>query len=216
MTVSRDYLMKTEQDREQELLYYCPHVVSELVEFYPDEYEMLEWLATGNEADFYEFADTGSAVKHLKHYGLIDPEAGEFPRIEIPILERYVLSERRKRDRSSRDIYVVPLASRDNWLRNRLNRVGADLRRLEKVGTKKGKLRLYGENGFPEAERFFGLPLVHNHESFQAFVNVCNRCFVEPIEQVANIYLSEQSWTLFMIRAGLRQQARRLPPQRLS
>lgn len=184
VTVTRDYLIETEHDREQELLYYCPHVVSELKEFYPDEYEMLEWLATGNEADFYEFADGGSAVKHLKSYGLIDPASGALPKIEIPILERYVLWERKKRDRRSRDIYIVPAGSRENWLRNRLNRVGADLRRLERVGSKQGKIRLYGENGFPEAERFFGLPLVHDHETFQAFVNVCNRCFVEPIEQL--------------------------------
>jgi hypothetical protein len=78
---------------------------------------------------------------------------------------------------------VVPPPSRDNWLHNRLNRVGTDLRRLEKVGTRKGKLRLYGENGFPEAERFFRLTLVEDHEGFQSFVNVCNRCFVEPVEQ---------------------------------
>jgi hypothetical protein len=184
VTVTRDYLAKTAPDREQELLYYCPHVVSELVEFYPDEYEMLEWLATGNEADFYEFAEAGSAVRHLKSYGLIDPTVGALPKIEIPILERYVLSERKKRDRTSKDIYIVPAASRENWLRNRLNRVGADLRRLEKVGSRKGKLKLYGDNGFPEAERFFGLPVVQDNQSFQTFVNVCNRCFVEPIEQV--------------------------------
>ena len=43
-------------------------------------------------------------------------------------------------------------------------------------------LKLFGENSFPEAEKFAALTPIGSEEQFQYFFNVCNRCFVESIE----------------------------------
>jgi hypothetical protein len=50
--IKKDYLVNDQDLRDNELSYYCGHIVSELYEFYKDEYEMLEFLATGMLSDF--------------------------------------------------------------------------------------------------------------------------------------------------------------------
>lgn len=179
--VLTDQLVESETEREAEIMYYCPHIVSELSKFYPDEYEMLEWLVTGNEADFHEFSANSEHVRHLRDYGLVNP-SNEKAKIEIPVLARYILTERRKADKEAEEFYVVPVGSRARWLRNRLDRIGTDIRRLDKLGLTKGKAALYGPNGFPEAEKLFSVKAVEDQPSLETFLNTFNRCLVEPVE----------------------------------
>lgn len=188
------HLVEGETEREGEIMYYCPHIVSELSKFYPDEYEMLEWLATGNEADFHEFAASRDQVRHLRDYGLINP-SDEKAKIAIPVLARYILAERRKADKEADELYVVPGASRPRWLRNRLSRIGTDIRRLDKLGVGRGKVALYGSNGFPEAERLFGVAEVIDQSTLETFLNAFNRCLVEPVETMGkSLSLRDYFW----------------------
>ena len=43
--------------------------------------------------------------------------------------------------------------------------------------------KLFGENSFPEADRFVNIGPVSNEPEFENFFNICNRCFVESIEK---------------------------------
>lgn len=45
--VTEDILRTGEEQRDEELIFYCRHVVNELQKFYPDEYAVLEMLASG-------------------------------------------------------------------------------------------------------------------------------------------------------------------------
>ena len=56
IAVDSSYLKREEDDRDAELTFYCRHVVSALRQYYPDEYGMLEMLASNQEVDFYELA----------------------------------------------------------------------------------------------------------------------------------------------------------------
>ena len=72
------FLQREEDDRDAELTFYCRHVVSALQQYYPDEYEMLEMLATDQEVAFYELARERSWTRHLSEYGLVDiPNGGK-------------------------------------------------------------------------------------------------------------------------------------------
>ena len=82
-------LRATEDDRDANLIFYCRHVVSELQDFYPDEYDMLEYLSLGKVQDFLELATHPEYVNHLKYYGLIQDRSG-VPVIAIPVVARYV------------------------------------------------------------------------------------------------------------------------------
>lgn len=53
---------------DSELVFYCGHVVSELKEFYPDEYYMLELLSSGQMVDFKELAEADTYIRHLTNY----------------------------------------------------------------------------------------------------------------------------------------------------
>lgn len=176
--VTKAQLQLSEIERDAEVLYYCPHIVSELSKFYPDEYQMLEWLVTGNEADFYEFAEKGAAIRHLLSYGVIEKQSNGQYKIAIPVLGRYLLSEGAKNKEDWSPFYVVDDELRSAWLRNRIERIATDIRRLDRLGTQKGKPDLFGTNGFPEAEKFFQIELVHDRRSLENFLNQVNKCFV--------------------------------------
>jgi hypothetical protein len=182
VNITRASLSKDESEREQELSFYCRHITSELKIFYPDEYEMLEMLASGNEADFLELSRDPQLVTHLKHYGLLSLEKGWRPSFKIPVLSRFINQERIRDKKGGADFFVVPAERRLDWLKNRIMRVTADSRTLEGVARRNNLSTLYGTNGFPESERFAGAEVVNSRDEFETFINVCNRCFVEPIE----------------------------------
>jgi len=58
---------------DNELMFYCGHVVSELREFYPDEYFMLELFSSGQESDFSELAEHASYVRHGLDHNSVHP-----------------------------------------------------------------------------------------------------------------------------------------------
>jgi hypothetical protein len=60
VTATRPMLVGDELVRDSDLCFYCEHVVSELRQFYEDEYAMLELLACRQLGDFVEFARDGS------------------------------------------------------------------------------------------------------------------------------------------------------------
>lgn len=186
-TVTRAFLEQDEEEREQELSFYCRHVTSELKLFYPEEYEMLEMLASGNEADFIELSRDANFVAHLRHYGLLSLKKGERPTFAIPVLGRFINQERIRNQRGRFEFFLVDADRRQDWLKNRLLRILADSRTLEAVARRNSLSPLYGPNGIPEAERFAGLSTVNSREEFESFINVCNRCFVEAIEALGKI-----------------------------
>ncbi|MBM6972204.1 AAA-like domain-containing protein, partial [Mordavella massiliensis] len=51
-----DIVQKMQEDIDIDLAYYFKHIVSEIQQFYPDEYEMFELLASGQTSDFVELS----------------------------------------------------------------------------------------------------------------------------------------------------------------
>ena len=179
--VSRVFLEQTENERERDISFFCHHVISELQLFYYDEYQMLEMLASGNLADFLDLAYGGNLIQHLLSYGLIDDTPSK-PTIRIPAVARFINLERARRERTVAQIHLVPLVDRTIWLQTRITRVTSDLRQMERIAATHNKPTLYGTNGFPESERFHTSKVCRTQEDFDIFINVCNRCLVEPIK----------------------------------
>jgi hypothetical protein len=180
--ITEEFLKESEKAREEEISFYSGHVVSELKEFYPTEFELLEILASGNVADFVEFANEPAYIKHLKDYGLVDVSDVGRPHFLIPVVGKYISSESTQRAGAKHGRYVIPASQRDGWLKTRLESIIREQRYLEKIIFDNGLPQLFGKNGFPEAERFCKMAVVSNQEEFEAFINVCNRCLVEPVQ----------------------------------
>ena len=181
--VGKDDLLIDLEDREEEISFYCDHIVSELKEFYPFEYEMLELLAIGNLADFSELARNSGMVRHLKSYGLLDITDPFAPSLRIPVLRKFIASRWQQENSASWDRYVVPVSRRESYVSGRLESIARDMRFAEKRFSLSSLPSLYNGAGPFEAEKMIKPEIVETETDLAAFLNQLNRSLVEPIDR---------------------------------
>jgi hypothetical protein len=181
--VSSDNLKEYEESLDSNLMHYYRHVVSELREFYPQEYELLEWLASGQKAKFNEEAKYREHIRHLTGYGLLSFDEGGTPHISIPAVGRYIGLEYMSKEGRKTIFKTVDAKDRPLWLINSKKSIVTDLRQLEALIQKKKLPPLFGPNSFPEADEFIGVEVVTDKVTYGHFINTCNRCFVESIDR---------------------------------
>lgn len=182
ITITKDMVKRIQEDIDVELAFYFKHVVSEIQQFYPEEYEMFEMLASGQTSDFVELATMAEFTKHLYAYGLIAKNEHGIPFVKMPVAGRYVALELAKKE-NRRSLYkIIDTDKRQIWVQQRISSIIRDLRQLESAIHSIGKEKLFGENSFPEAERFASLQPVKTEEQFESFMNTCCKCFVESID----------------------------------
>ena len=121
-------------------------------------------------------------TKHLYNYGLIAKNEYGMPYVKMPVAGRYVALELAKKEKRKSLYKTVEKDKRQNWVQQRIRSIIRDLRQLESAIHATGKEKLFGENSFPEAEKFAALQPVYTEEQFERFMNTCNKCFVEAID----------------------------------
>jgi hypothetical protein len=85
VVLSRQQFRSQQDGRDRNLLPFGEHVLGLLKQWYPDEYAMLEMLATGQSSFFLDMAaNSPEYVHHLEAYHLVQ---GDPPRLRIPLLE---------------------------------------------------------------------------------------------------------------------------------
>lgn len=171
-----------QNDIDVELSYYFRHVVSEIQQFYPEEYEMLELLASGQTSDFVELAAGAEYTRHLYSYGLVARNENGLPYVKMPVAGRYVAMELAKREHRTGWYKIIDKEKRGRWVNQRIRSIIRDMRLLEMAILRANKAKLFGENSFPEAEKFAELGDVTTVGEYNHFFNVCSKCFVESIE----------------------------------
>ena len=181
--VDEEWLRSTEDHIEAELSFYCGHVVSELKLFYPDEYEVMTEIVNGNLADVYEFTVDRTFTTHLNNYGLLRLDETGRPSISIPALERYVRLQQARESGNQTISATQPPNEREKWLRKRKRQINDGIEELQQSIQRLNRPFLFGPTSYPESHRFFDLTIVSNENEFATFINICNRCFVEPVEQ---------------------------------
>ena len=180
--VTKEWLLQRERSIESELSFYCGHVVSELKLFYPDEYELLTELVSGNLADVYELAVAPRFTAHLNNYGLLRRSDTGRPSLSIPVLEKF-LQQSVAREKGLQTVPAIQLAhERPDWLAKRVISINDNLEYLQEAIDKAGRPKLFGVNSYPESHKFFDVDVVDTEQDFASFINTCNRCFVESIE----------------------------------
>ncbi len=179
VVLDRARLVAGQTGRDAELSFYCEHVVSELRQFYEDEYAMLEVLSRKQVVTFAQLERDGMIVNHLREYGLLAEEHG-VPRVAIPVVEAHV-AER------GGGTYRVPAQDRAGWVSQRASHLIQDMRTLEQRIRSNNRPQLFGPTSFPEADRLAMIGVVASHDGFDAFINVMNRCLVEPIEKYGEL-----------------------------
>lgn len=182
--LTKSYLQSTEVVRDAELTFYCRHVVSELSRFYSDEYELLEMLAAGGDVDVMDYSIDPEYVRHLKEYGLLTVNEVGRPLFAIPVVGQYIGNELARKEKRRLVRRVIPLADRLAWVRRRSHAILRDVRELCRLSSRASAPAPYSQGGFPEPERFVAFSAVSSSDEFVAFINVCNRCMVESVEQI--------------------------------
>ncbi|WP_162596070.1 hypothetical protein [Methylobacterium sp. 17Sr1-1] len=178
-----DKRLRVEQnEREEDLHFYCRHVVSELKEFYNDEYDMLEMLASGNVVDFNEMAAEPGWVRHLKSYGIISIAETGKPAFRIPVIQKFVAAERSKREGTREPRTVIAQEKRQEWLARRRTNILHDLKLLLRSISAKQISNPYKSEFLPEADLLQNIKLVSSWQDFSAFINDINKCLVETID----------------------------------
>jgi hypothetical protein len=182
INITLDKMRNEEEERDIDLTFYCGHVVSEIQQFYKDEYDMLELLSSGQVRAFVELSTLPEYTKHLKDYGLLSIDQNQKPVISIPVIGRYIGLELARRENRKTIYKIIDKNNRRTWLDKHKSYIIDDFRLLEKLIKSKQLPLLFGFNSFPEADKFFNIPICDLQENFENFINTCNRCFVESIE----------------------------------
>jgi hypothetical protein len=183
VTINPEFLATEQEERDAKLIYYCSHIVSELKEFYQEEYSMLEFLAAGQLKDFMEFAMFPEYVQHLKQYGLVAYSKEGIPRLQIPVIGKYVLLDKARSEGRQTILRVIAKESREDWRAERTALIVESMRELERMAQMRGLLMPFGPTSFPEADRFRAIAVVGSREEFIPFVTACFRTFVESIDK---------------------------------
>ncbi|MCE9685499.1 hypothetical protein LZP73_04605 [Shewanella sp. AS16] len=183
--VTVDEFLKNKDDIDRELVFYSDHAVSEIRQFYPDEYYLFELLSVGQELEFKEFSRDSSEIKHLMGYQLIREGSNSYE-INIPVIAKRVAYESRRND--SRDMLypILQPGMRVPWLDRRITAICSEFRQLERFIKKSKQPLLFGPNSFPEADQLKSIKLADNESNFSFFINSLNRSFVESIEIYGN------------------------------
>jgi hypothetical protein len=183
VTITQTDLMRDAESRDAELAFYCRHVVSELKKFYPDEYELLEMLASKQMVDVMDLSAEPEYTRHLKEYGLLRIDDVGRPTFAIPVVGQHVGNELARREKRKLVRRVIPTADREGWVQRRIQTITREIRELCRVIDSKTLPSLFGTNSFPEAERFVSVQPASSNNDFVTFINTANRCFVESIEK---------------------------------
>ncbi len=174
LTVTPAVIAQGQALREGLLAPYCQQVVGDLKDYYPDEYALLELLATRREVEFREQSRGGAAITHLRHYGLLaDTPAG--PAIPVAVIGRYLAEQ-------VGDRWLPTSVERPTWLRRRVQALAVDIRSLERKIDGARRFALFGVPSFPEDRDFHRMPVAEDIGTFREFIHTMNRCFVESIE----------------------------------
>ena len=181
--IDRKYIEEGIEDREEEIVFYCNHIVSELKQSYPDEYEMLELLAIDDIMGFRELANDDGLIRHLRAYGLVDFSQPSRPRFKIPVLKKFIAREWRRKTGQPLPIYIVPPEGRAGFVLSRASSTLRDLRSVDRQFKLIGTPTLYNGGGPAEAERFAQLSVVDSQDQLMSFLNQAQRSLVEPIDK---------------------------------
>lgn len=181
INVSTPEIEKQKSLRDEGLVFYCGHVISELRDFYPDEYQVFELLACGEVANYLDFTTLPEYKTHLESYGLVTM-VDHSPNVAIPVVGTHVALEVARREGRKTIQKLIPVSGRLNWIKKRTQDINAAFSDLQRAGRSEGAPLLFGPNNYPESHRFMNVSAVEDLDALQSFLNVCNRCFVESIE----------------------------------
>ncbi|TSB04030.1 ATP-binding protein [Sphingorhabdus contaminans] len=181
--ISRAIEERMEAECYAEISAYCEHVVSEVREFYPDEFELLSLAARGEAEQFLDRARSGRGLAHIRNYGLLEQVDAGKPIVLIPVLRQY-LQEQFKRESGERHFRVMlQFEARPSWLERKKRSLDEDICILNEELRATGMYDLFPGGSLRKISDLLRLDVVQTQSDLTNFLVVINRIFVENIER---------------------------------
>jgi hypothetical protein len=181
--IAPDDIREFSLERDAELSSYCGHVVSEIKELYPDEYELLKLLAAGEVADFNALTGRSDDVRHIREYGLVAVEHGKVPEFKIPVVRRFLRHTEKENIRLDEIKRFEAPESRHAWLKRRVRSIIDDLLLLNDGRVSSGLPGLYAKHSSLKGHEFVEIPLVTNEAESASFLIQAHKYLVEPMDK---------------------------------
>lgn len=184
ISINLKYMKDSESDRDGELQFYCRHIVSELEQYYKDEFDILTMLARGQIVDFIELAAEPEWIRHLKGYGILEFERASRPAFRIPALQRYMANEAARLEGSREPRAVIRPEGRGPWLERRRRSIISEFKALLRAIASKGLPSPYDGEFLPEADRIAAVAVADSWSGFHSFIVELNLALVETIDRL--------------------------------
>ncbi|MBY6202455.1 ATP-binding protein [Maritalea mobilis] len=181
--ITLDDIMACSKERDAELSAYCGHVVSEIAELYPQEYELLKILAAGEVADFSTLASRNEDIRHIRDYGLVEVPSGAMPRFRIPVVKRYLQQTEREAILADEESRFGHKDQRVAWLKRRSKSIIEDLILLNEERMQNGLFAMYPSSTSLKGHQFVEVPLVENEGDAISFLVHAHKHLVEPADK---------------------------------
>lgn len=171
------------KERDAELSAYCGHVVSEIEELYPEEYELLKMLAAGEVADFGVLAANHEDVRHIRDYGLVDVGPTQVPAFKIPVVKRYLKHTEKQAIALDEAERFGTEEQKLAWLKRRTKSIIEDLILLNEERRDRSLTAMYSSSGSIKGHNFVDMPLVSNEVDAVSFLVHSHKYLVEPSDK---------------------------------
>lgn len=180
--IGRKYVNSIVIDCDAEIASYCAHVVSELRDFYPDEYEVIMMAAVGRQSEFLEYGKEGDFTRHLRSYGVLGQDASGIPTVALPVLRNFLRAEfaRTSGNRIPRDL--IPQARRLLWIEDTAKRVVSDFRALLQALPKE-VISPFGSRSVPDSDLIVGIDVVSTEGEYQVFITKMYKALYENVSK---------------------------------
>lgn len=180
--ISRAIEKQMEFECDAEISSYCEHVVSEVREFYPSEFELLSLAARGEAEQFWEKAKNGRALAHIHNYGLISREPPIEPKVLIPVLAEYLRDEYKRATGERFYRKNLEASERKDWLERRKRSIEEDYCILNDELRDVGHYDLFAGGALFKISEFNRITEVASANDTVSFLITANKVLVENVE----------------------------------
>lgn len=179
-SINGDDIRAALPDCDTKIAAYCTHIVSELKEFYPDEYEVLMMASVGQKSEFIEYGHDSELTKHLLSYGILAISNSGQPIISLPVLQTFLSRDYSRTSGTRIPRELVNKSKRENWVKQISDRIARDLRGVLQ-SIPKSSPSPFGARGVPDLDIWTNVAVVSSRAEFEGFISICYKVMYENV-----------------------------------
>lgn len=193
LAVTGPYLSSVLQECDTQISAYCAHVVSELKEFYPVEYDVLMMASVGKRSEFMDYGREAEFTEHLLSYGVLEAKGTSLPSISLPVLRSFLAKEFARSSGGRIPREIVPPQRRSGWVEDTAVRIVRDLRAVLQE-LPRNSSSPFAARGVPDLDIWNPVNAVSTASEFETFISRTYKVFYENIVRAMPAQADFEGW----------------------